>query len=507
MIERSIRQWCGLKSRTGSYGRTRLAVRPALDLLEERALMATDLAMLATTSIDPSTIQVRYSVSEAAVGQSPLVVVYRSADATLDPGDIPLGQTTLSNADLSVGEHTKTISLSSALEINPSRKFVLAALDAGGTIGETNETNNVGAFRKFTVAAVTHGYQADGVYPTWVTDTTNALIANGYDIAIPIDWAQASSYPANGLATLAAQGMTQAVTTALPALGLGPNDVVDIHLIGHSRGSGVVSQSANFLGGPTSASRPAASKAGLLKLTLLDPHPAANGPVPLYSASIGPLGRLSEKMYLSYQTAVNDPAINLPSYANIVEVFHQQTPALLAANLDERFINPWGDVPVNLASASYYEVSNVSRSHQNVDKIYLQSVVPTLINAGAVPFPRTPTPTPPVGGGGGLSMPIHRTQKGVLTEFQTFRAAGVPADVAISILAQYNTINALQENPAYQAQAVRHIDRLAVYIAKQAAHGRIAPPLAEKLIGTGILAKLLLFGIAPTATATAHAKR
>ena len=50
------------------------------------------------------------------------------------------------------------------------------------------------------------------------------------------------------------------------------NDVIDVNLIGHSRGAGVVSLAMNQLTG-NPQDRPAD---GYYELTLLDPHPASN---------------------------------------------------------------------------------------------------------------------------------------------------------------------------------------------------------------------------------------
>ena len=84
--------------------------------------------------------------------------------------------------------------------------------------------------------------------------------------------------------------------------------MVDVHLIGHSRGGDVVSLAAGLL---NRFAPPLAG--GFLELTLLDPHPARNGPVAYYSSSTGPIGALARQEFVAFQAATNDPPLVIPA--------------------------------------------------------------------------------------------------------------------------------------------------------------------------------------------------
>ncbi len=71
--------------------------------------------------------------------------------------------------------------------------------------------------------------------------------------------------------------MAVRIFTAVNSLRASVTDVIDIHLIGHSRGSVVISQAARQL----ELNYPDYTRQGYIQMTLLDPHPALN------SASIG----------------------------------------------------------------------------------------------------------------------------------------------------------------------------------------------------------------------------
>ena len=76
---------------------------------------------------------------------------------------------------------------------------------------------------------------------------------------------------------------------------MGPNDVVALHMIGHSRGSAVISQAALDLQAYV-AQHAAWSPllAGPWKMTFLDPHPAHNVPgKSFYDAAPTPLGKFA----------------------------------------------------------------------------------------------------------------------------------------------------------------------------------------------------------------------
>ena len=80
--------------------------------------------------------------------------------------------------------------------------------------------------------------------------------------------------------------MAAQIDQAIASLPIQPGDVVDLHLIGHSRGGDVVSLAAGLL----DRSAPPLG-GGFLELTLLDPHPARNGPSPITARRPAPSAR------------------------------------------------------------------------------------------------------------------------------------------------------------------------------------------------------------------------
>src|SRR5262249_21641263 len=121
----------------------------------------------------------------------------------------------------------------------------------------------------------------------WVTAITSKLSQLGYDGTTYLDWAADSRKPEPGLAILAGLNLASKIESTAESLvalqGLNSNDVIDLHLIGHSRGTVVISQALLDLQG-SSVSQLAG---GYVKMTMLDPHPALNyGPLPLGLAEV-----------------------------------------------------------------------------------------------------------------------------------------------------------------------------------------------------------------------------
>ena len=247
----------------------------------------------------------------------------------------------------------------------------------------------------------------------------------GYDVAIPFDWSRFSSLPVPGLSTLAGQQLAGAIVAAAQQLQprLSPGDVIDLHLIGHSRGGVVVSQAALALKALEQAGALPALKAGWLKMTLLDPHPAddpglsGTPGLPPYSVSGGPLGRLFVTGYNAFVAGTQDPAVVVPGNVDEAEVYYQRTDHRLASSSPtsrpsstspERIFIPWGDVPVFGAPARYSDLTGIVHGHYEVHDWYQQHVVPTLRTAGPFVGPGpTATPSPISGGAGSLARPSH----------------------------------------------------------------------------------------------------
>jgi hypothetical protein len=447
--------------------------------------------MQAATAASPQAVTASYQVTGSLPGPVALDV-YRSPAPSFGPGAQLAGQEPLSAADLASGTHQVTVSLSNPLDINPSEKYVLVIAHAGDPAGPPAAADSSVSFRTWIVGAVTHGYQPDGQFPSWVQSTADALKADGYDSAVAFNWAVLSALPAAGTATLAGQEMATAVDQAIAALPVQPGDVVDVHLIGHSRGGDVVSLAAGLL----DRSRPPLA-GGDLKLTLLDPHPARNGPVTYASWSNGPIGTLTHLDYLAFQAAANDPPLTIPPGVNQTEIFYQQTTVTDGVLPDEQFLLNWGEVPAGGATAgvTYYNLTGIVNSHQEIHDYYLQQIVPLLAIAAPLPIAPSPVPVAPAVGGPAFA----DARIGTHYELQLARSSGVPAPVATHLLRSYSTLNALLAHRRF-GQANAQINSIGRLLAAQS--GRGIPALAATYLqGELALTRLLLFPHPPVTIA------
>jgi hypothetical protein len=414
-----------LRPKTPAFRRERRATQPArvlsIECLEDRAVPAVvalpDIAMLAVTTHDSKSVTFQYSIANASVKSSFSVAIYRAPRATFQPAnDIKIGEKTFLSADGSVGTHTFTLTITGGLPIDPAHPFVLAVANPTRSVVESDaqsDTNDVASFRTFVVGAVAHGYEATPGLPAWVNGIAKGLTHDGYDVAIPFNWSSTSNTPLPGQAVAAGLKLANEIAKDVAKLPLGPNDVIDLQLIGHSRGAVVISQAALDLQAMEQASSFSNSKAlrsGFLKLTFLDPHPANNGnpQQAWYSASGGSLGRLGLGLYTQFQAAAQDPQVVIPSNASDTEVYYQHASHLVAPSIQEKFVDVWGQVPISGAVTHYCDLTGIVNGHYEVPDWYLAHVVPTLKANGAFVCPgKMGTPSaaqirassPPISGG------------------------------------------------------------------------------------------------------------
>jgi hypothetical protein len=428
-----------------------------------------DLAMTGVTSLSPQQVSAAYEITGDML--TPMTLgIYRSATSSLDGSSVLVGQTTLQASELTPGAHQVVVSLAQPLDINPSLKDVLAVADPAGQVAETTKADNSASFRIWVVGAVVHGAQLDGQFPSWVTSMTTALQADGYDAAIPFNWAAASSFRDGGVVSAEGFLLRDAVDQAAVGLPTQPNDVVDVHLIGFSRGASVVTEAASLLDRST-----APLSGGYLKLTLLDPHAATNLGVPEFSSSSGPIGTLARLNYQAFQVS-HDPPPTIPAGVNSTEVFYQQAPVTTALLPTEKFLNLWGAVPVagSTAGVTYYNLTGIVNSHEGVHFFYQQQVVPLLASGTAVPLPPSPTPSPPTHGG-----PIPANPRlGLRYEYRLARSVGVRPSASIYVLRNFAVLNRMLLNtqvPPQLAVEGLQIHKLGGFINRQA--GRSVPVL------------------------------
>ena len=169
------------------------------------------------------------------------VGVFRSSDAVFDKLDTPVtgaAITPLPGNSL----QTATVKLASELPLDPAHKFVIVVADPNGQIAETNENNNAANFRKLALGVTVHGLELTGTLPAWVGDAAAALEARGFDNAFVFDWIATSQLPIPGLSILAGANLANRIRLEADAIATLPNDVVDLQIIGHSRGTVVSGQ-------------------------------------------------------------------------------------------------------------------------------------------------------------------------------------------------------------------------------------------------------------------------
>ena len=215
------------------------------------------------TSPDPQNISFTYEVNEATPGQPFDVAVYRSSTATFSLSTaIQVGQDftipavdTSSLSSFSLGKHTVLLNDPLALHPDPAHEYVFVVPDPKHLYGDPASAIHEAHFRKFVLGAVVHGFQLQGGrtgLPSWETQTATSLGQLGYDQVIPFDWTSTSNVPVPGVTQ--AQGLIlrieiHAAADLLVLTGGSSGDVVDLRLIGHSRGAVVVSQALLDLDG------------------------------------------------------------------------------------------------------------------------------------------------------------------------------------------------------------------------------------------------------------------
>jgi pimeloyl-ACP methyl ester carboxylesterase len=340
--------------------------RPRVEELTERTLPSGDIAVLSAQLVTPTTVQFTYQTTD---DPGPFTVgVYWSADAVFDATDRLLTTATV-NAPSAPEGSSWNINLAGEIPINPARPYVLVVADPAGAIPETDEENNTASFRKLALGVVTHGVELDGMFPPWVTAMSAALEAKGYADTIAFDWAAASRIPVPGLATVYGIRMAEEIRQTADALGTLPNDVIDVHLIGHSRGAVVVSQALLAL---NAVPGPPELQLGYTKVTLLDPHPARNraplffGLLELYNGTgVSTIGGFSfdprsavsvvaAVATLQFQAAVHDPRVVLPPNVDATEMYYQRLPWYQTTTPVEQELrfNIWGDRPQDIVNLS-----------------------------------------------------------------------------------------------------------------------------------------------------------
>jgi hypothetical protein len=362
----------------------------ALEGLEARTVLSA-ITVMSLTETNAQQLAISYEVTPTDLS-TVTVNLYRSVASSLNTATAePIGAATLSGA---TGVHanvpiTLAEPLSSGalpLSPDPSHPYVFATI-----VGPDGETSSA-SFEKIVVGVVTHGYNIPGetTLPVWVTEMATAMKAEGYQYVIPFDWVYQSELLEPNQATDAGKRVAQQVETYLATPGNVPaGAVVDLHFIGHSRGTVVVNQAFTTLQADLPADSP--TRNGYWRETLLDPHPAHAVNQAPFSITSGRTGQVALAAGNLVQTSDQDPLpIIVPSQVTETQVYHQHSPTSYAPYLSaEAIISPNGLAPgngVNLTPGAGTFINGLDLTtpgivHSGVWAWYLANVIPRLGSA------------------------------------------------------------------------------------------------------------------------------
>lgn len=332
------------------------------------------------TTVDAESIRIRYTAGPGLAGQPIRLTACRATIQTLQkcegPLTKPIGVETLSApAQLAPGPHEETILRGRVLAPDTAMPYVIVV---GEAAGETSQTY----FKKWMLGVVVHGFTfkrmlvaATAVDEDLASDVREWLFRDEK----PQEWQNAMVQSLEKIACYDSQTFAfswQFASTLESRVALHENavrlydeigrhaidmvhqhfgDVVDVHLIGHSRGTIIASEVLKEW-----KDRPAPGLEGsYVRVTLLDPHPANNAIrqqedvyFPDDSLSAQALYGWVHAKYRVTQDQIQDPMIELPGGIGIreAEVWFQHTrvkdilaaPEYRDADLPISGFNLWG---------------------------------------------------------------------------------------------------------------------------------------------------------------------
>jgi hypothetical protein len=403
-----------------------------------------DVVVDSLSTTDSRSLTVDYHVDFENVTEPLTINFYRSPTPQFDPNHNILLATQI-DYDPAIGTHEdKDIPISGGLAPNTLMPYVLAVANQDNAVAETTTGNDTAFFRTYVIGAVAVGFDPSSLFTstpaTWVQTMASSLITqDGYQAAIPFTWD--SAYPDPQLIIDAGNTLAGEIMQAAESIpNLQPNDVIDLHLIGHSRGSVVVSEAIqDILADPPPLLNPTPAETsltrGYYKITLLDPHPANLLNLP--DANIAPLslpisfssiaydeGILSlAAAYYYFEYKVQDPTVFIPSRVNEADILYEKTDAADISSLPESILNLQGLDPskiivqdptqTQILADNLTGVLTVSPTgtqevtgHSEVHDWYLANVVqPGLLATNTTPATFGPPSTPPITAGGLISGP------------------------------------------------------------------------------------------------------
>ncbi|MEH2464138.1 hypothetical protein [Nostoc sp.] len=275
-------------------------------------------------------------------------------------------------AYLSPGEHS--IKLISGTQLEPNTAFPNVVVEA-----TYNDKKSTIHFRKWMLGAVAHGFNRWNYYRligtlgqivmggnwTGVPDWENNMVENlkkydKYDYVMGFNWTDTCGDDKPHRAVEAGVRLSKQIVDLISTIRATqkPGDVVDIHLIGHSRGTVIVTEALNDL---LPRLRKGEDLSSYIEFTLLDPHPANNYETPWAdfgtfldtmdantTVGIGlnhaPSSWNAKKITEDFQGKVADPSLAIPQGIKKFDVWYQHTEAgcLTNAPYQQYIMNLWG---------------------------------------------------------------------------------------------------------------------------------------------------------------------
>ena len=296
------------------------------------------------TTKDAQSVTVDYKVAGGTPVGTLNFKVYRSKHNDVKPASaaVLIGTESVKATDLAPGAHQVTLLKGTDLPPDPAKPYVVVVATANGKTSQTY-------FRKWRLATVAHGYaghfESDRAKTwAWVKRMQADLLSiDRFDKAIALNWIEDSWRPKPNMAVAAGQRLAQQIMDYKASRSKQhPGDVVDVHLIGHSRGTIVTSQALKALSG-----RP--QDGSYVQVTLLDIHPASPASNALRDTGSAVGDMIEWKAVEDFQRKALDPQIELPAKTGIrsVEILWQNTPcSAFNISYKEHIVNLWGQSPV-----------------------------------------------------------------------------------------------------------------------------------------------------------------
>jgi len=293
------------------------------------------------TTKDSKSVSVTFDASGADEGKEVEFSVYRSASSskTLTSGP-PIGTQRVrirpgSNQKLEILKGTR-------IPFDKERPYIVVTT----TVGKEQDT---AYFRKWKLGVVVHGYTLPQIieggkyYEQSKKACEDLKTYKSYDEAIAFEWQKESRDEDPAMLDRTADRLAGEVT--LKAASLISNhvdDVVDIHWIGHSRGTLVICSAMSKIN--SNQDLKTFFGTGEHYLTLVDIHPAHPNSNTLRSRVDNPIGRTFDGYAKDFGEKVrdDDPTIERFDGLRSITIYYQKSDVSELTDPDETIINLWG---------------------------------------------------------------------------------------------------------------------------------------------------------------------